>query len=195
MRCWNCAQDSNGWYLVVLSQYEAVPGGKDTMNCPEKAMKISHFNPNQSAPSIYIMKELCYFSLDQWEIRLHLFCDPHLNQTKFNDLLPFTIHGVLDGVDHVNHAYQWGSPPRPSWPSTTPNHPNHSDYPDPWLPGSSWPIWSLWSPTQPSRPPNILTTLTTLTILITLTNRPPQPGKKNWQKSCTKQQFAKSFHV
>ena len=38
---------------------------KDTMNCPEKAMKISHFNPNQSAPSIYIMIELCYFSLDQ----------------------------------------------------------------------------------------------------------------------------------
>ena len=38
---------------------------KDTRNCPEKAMKISHFNPNQSAPSIYIMIELCYFSLDQ----------------------------------------------------------------------------------------------------------------------------------
>ena len=31
---------------------------KDTMNCPEKNMKISHFNPNQSAPSIYIMIEL-----------------------------------------------------------------------------------------------------------------------------------------
>ena len=74
---------------------------KDTRNCPEKVMKISHFNPNQSAPSIYIMIELCYFSLDQWEIRIHLLwgksfniplhCDPHLNQTKwliFNDLLP-----------------------------------------------------------------------------------------------------------
>ena len=81
---------------------------KDTMNWPEKAMKISHFNPNQSAPSIYIMIELCYFSLDQWEIRIHLLwgksfniplhCDPHLNQTKwliFNDLLPLTIPGVL----------------------------------------------------------------------------------------------------
>ena len=81
---------------------------KDTRNCPEKAMKISHFNPNQSAPSIYIMIELCYFSLDQWEIRIHLLwgksfniplhCDPHLNQTKwliFNDLLPLTIPGVL----------------------------------------------------------------------------------------------------
>ena len=66
---------------------------------------ISHFNPNQSAPSIYIMIEICYFSLYQWEIRIHLLwgkcfniphhCDPHLNQTKFNDLLPLTIDGVL----------------------------------------------------------------------------------------------------
>ena len=49
--------------------------------------------PNQSAPSIYIMIEICYFSLDQWEIRIHLLsgkcfniphdCDPHLDQTKF----------------------------------------------------------------------------------------------------------------
>ena len=38
---------------------------KDTMSCPKKAMKISHLNPNQSAPSIYFMIELCYFSLDQ----------------------------------------------------------------------------------------------------------------------------------
>ena len=81
---------------------------KDTINCPERAMKISHFNPNQSAPSIYIIIELCFFSLDQWEIRIHLLwgisfniplhCDPHLNQTKwliFNDLLPLTIPGVL----------------------------------------------------------------------------------------------------
>ena len=42
------------------------------MNCPEKAMKISHLNPNH--------------------------CDPHLNQT-FNDLLPLTIHDVLDTID------------------------------------------------------------------------------------------------
>ena len=68
-------------------------------------MKISYFNPNESAPSIHIIIELCYFSLDQWEIRIHLLwgksfnipfhCDPHLNQTKFNDLLPLTIPGVL----------------------------------------------------------------------------------------------------
>ena len=92
---------------MTLSKLDIV-SYKDTRNCPEKAMKISHFNPNQSAPSIYIMIELCYFSLDQWEIRIHLLwgksfniplhCDPHLNQTKwliFNDLLPLTIPGVL----------------------------------------------------------------------------------------------------
>ena len=57
------------------------------------------------------MIELCYFSFDQWEIRIHLLwgkcfniphhCDPHLNQTKFNDLFPLTIDGVLiaDGSD------------------------------------------------------------------------------------------------
>ena len=57
------------------------------------------------APSIHIMIELCYFSLDQWEIRIHLLwgkcfniphhCDPHLNQTKFNDLFPLTSDGVF----------------------------------------------------------------------------------------------------
>ena len=51
------------------------------------------------------MIEFCYFPLDQWEIRIHLlwgkcfnspqYCDPHLDQTKSNDLLPLTIHGVL----------------------------------------------------------------------------------------------------
>ena len=70
-----------------------------------KSDENKSFWPNQSVPSIYIMIELCYFSLDQWEIRIHLLwgkcfnishhCDPHLNQTKFNDLLPLTIHGVL----------------------------------------------------------------------------------------------------
>ena len=89
--------------------------GKDTMNCAEKAMKISHLNPNQSAPSIYIMIELCYFSLDQWEIRIHLLCgksfniplhcDPHLNQTKFNDLLPLTIPGVLTNCYRLIVSY------------------------------------------------------------------------------------------
>ena len=38
---------------------------KDTRNCQEKVNKISHLKPNQLAPSIYIMKELCFFSLDQ----------------------------------------------------------------------------------------------------------------------------------
>ena len=30
------------------------------------------FQPNQIAPSFHIMIELCYFSLDQWEIKIHL---------------------------------------------------------------------------------------------------------------------------
>ena len=108
----------SGYFFKILPQpkkiYTSANRGaynlpdKDTRNCPEKAVKISHFNPNKSAPSIYIMIELCYFSLDQWEIRIHLLwgksfniplhCDPHLNQTKwliFNDLLPLTIPGVL----------------------------------------------------------------------------------------------------
>ena len=55
---------------------------KDTMNCPEKAMKISLSNPNQSAPSIYIMIVLCYFSLDQWEIRIHLLCRVEICQCR-----------------------------------------------------------------------------------------------------------------
>ena len=90
---------------------------KDTMNCAEKAMKISHFNPNQSAPSIYIMIELYYFSLDQWEIRIHLLWgksfniphhfDPHLNQTKFNDLLPLTIHGPLAMIVWILYTGNW----------------------------------------------------------------------------------------
>ena len=98
---------------------------KDTMNCAEKTMKISHLNPNQSAPSIYIMIELCYFSLDQWEIRLRLLwgksfniphsCDPHWNQTKFNDLLPLTIHGVLAKAMKddwsVSNCTKIGAPP------------------------------------------------------------------------------------
>ena len=54
------------------------------------------------------MMEVCYFSLDQWEISIHLLwgkcfnvprhCDPHLNQTKLNGWLPLTIPGVLRGL-------------------------------------------------------------------------------------------------
>ena len=70
-----------------------------------KSDENKSFKSNQLAPSIYIMIELCFFSLDQWEIRIHLLwgkcfniphhCDPRLNQTKFNDSLPLTIPGVL----------------------------------------------------------------------------------------------------
>ena len=35
-------------------------------------MKIRQFDPNRIVPSIYIMRELCYFSLDRWEIKIHL---------------------------------------------------------------------------------------------------------------------------
>ena len=65
------------------------------------------------------MIELCYFSLDQWEIRIHLLwgksfkiphhCDPHLNQTKwliFNDLLPLTIPGVLAHLLMLGEMYK-----------------------------------------------------------------------------------------
>ena len=45
---------------------------KDTINCPEKSDENKSFQPNQSALSIYIKVELCYFSLDQWEIRIHM---------------------------------------------------------------------------------------------------------------------------
>ena len=70
-----------------------------------KSDENKSFKSNQLAPSIYIMIELCFFSLDQWEIRIHLLsvksfniphdCDPHLDHIKFNWLLHLTIHGVL----------------------------------------------------------------------------------------------------
>ena len=72
-------------YCVKIKQGHHQLSGKSDEN--------KSFWPNQSAPSIYIMIELCYFSLDQWEIRIHLLwgkcfniphnCDPHLNQTKW----------------------------------------------------------------------------------------------------------------
>ena len=37
-----------------------------------KSDENKSFKPNQIAPSIYIMVELCFFSLDQWEIKIHL---------------------------------------------------------------------------------------------------------------------------
>ena len=30
------------------------------------------FKPNQIAPSVYMMIELYFFSLDQWEIKIHV---------------------------------------------------------------------------------------------------------------------------
>ena len=37
-----------------------------------KSDENKSFEPNQIAPSIYIMRELCYFSRDQWKIKKHL---------------------------------------------------------------------------------------------------------------------------
>ena len=37
-----------------------------------KSNENKSFKPNQKAPSIYIMVELCFFSLNQWEIKIHL---------------------------------------------------------------------------------------------------------------------------
>ena len=73
-----------------------------------KVYENKSFEPNLIAPSVYIMMELCCFSLDQWEIRIHLLwgksfniplhCDPHLN-----DLLPLTIPGVF--VWCITHSW------------------------------------------------------------------------------------------
>ena len=47
-------------------------GFKDTINYPEKSDENKSFSPNQSAHYIFFKIELCYFSLDQLEIRIHL---------------------------------------------------------------------------------------------------------------------------
>ena len=80
-----------------------------------KSEENKSFKTNQLAPSIYIMKELCFFSLDQWEIRIHLlwgkcfniphYYDPHLNQTKPNGLLPLKITGVLGATPERMHSF------------------------------------------------------------------------------------------
>ena len=58
----SCFQNCRG---AVLNKASNVIVFKDTRNCQEKVKKVSHLKPNQLAPSIYIMKELCFFSLDQ----------------------------------------------------------------------------------------------------------------------------------
>ena len=52
-----------------------------------KSDENKSFWPNQSAPSIYIIIELCYFSLNQWETEIHLlwgkcFNIPHWSQAS-----------------------------------------------------------------------------------------------------------------
>ena len=107
-RFWNLKQGFLSMKLIQKSHFR-VQGMFFQQGHQELSGESDENNPlkpNQSEPSIYIMIEICYFSLDQWEIRIHLLwgkffniphhCDPHLNQTKFNDLLPLTIHGVFD---------------------------------------------------------------------------------------------------
>ena len=82
---WSGPPCQDGAPTIRVGQGHQELSGESDENNPLK--------PNQSAPSIYIMIEICYFSLDQWEIRIHLLsgkcfniphdCDPHLDQTKW----------------------------------------------------------------------------------------------------------------
>ena len=54
---------ADSWYCSEVAKLIASQAN-DTINCLEKAMKISHYN--------YFMIELCYFSLHQWEIKIHM---------------------------------------------------------------------------------------------------------------------------
>ena len=94
---------------------------EDTSNFPKWCKEVNLTKPN-SAFHPYYHRNLLLFSrpmrdkdtsalrekfqysslaekpFNQWEIATHWrphHCDPHLGQTKFNDLLPLTIDGVL----------------------------------------------------------------------------------------------------
>ena len=65
---------------------------------------------------MYQHSSLAEKPLDQWEIATHRrafqikdksrHCDPNLDQTKFNDLLPSTIDGVLTmGKSAINEIW------------------------------------------------------------------------------------------
>ena len=82
-----------------ISQFEAT-SRKDTSNCPEKSEENKSFQPHDfSAFYLCYDRTLLLFSRpiidkDTSALIPHD-CDPHLNQTKFNRLLPLTIAGVL----------------------------------------------------------------------------------------------------
>ena len=67
---------------------------KDTINFPEKAMKISHFN--------HIMIELCYFSLDQWEIKIHLLWGKCFNIPHW--LRSHSTNGRLQHIEELSES-------------------------------------------------------------------------------------------
>ena len=97
---WTCQWSSQ--INILIKQGHQELSGKSEEN--------KSFQPNRLAPSIYIMIALGFFSLDRWEIRIHLLwekcfniphhSDPHLNQTKFNELLPLAIADVLTLLHH-----------------------------------------------------------------------------------------------
>ena len=89
-------------YFLVQGHHEL--SGKSDEN--------KSFKPNQIAPSIYIMIELCYFSLDQWEITIHLlwgkcFNIPHWPRS----------HSTNGRLQHIEDLSKSSS----LWPSFRPN--------------------------------------------------------------------------
>ena len=77
-----------------------------------KSEENKSFKPNQIAPSIYIMIELCYFSLDQWEIKIHLlwgkcFNIPHWPRSHLTN-------GRLQHIEGLSKSSSL-------WPSFSPN--------------------------------------------------------------------------
>ena len=90
--------------MSILNQGHHELSGKSDEN--------KSFWPNQSAPSIYIMIELCYFSLDQWEIKIHLlwgkcFNIPHWPRS----------HSTNGRLQHIEDLSKSSS----LWPSFRPN--------------------------------------------------------------------------
>ena len=77
-----------------------------------KSEENKSFKSNQLAPSIYIMIELCFLSLDQWEIKVHLlwgksFNTPHWPRNH-------STNGRFQQIEELSKF-------KTSWPSFRPN--------------------------------------------------------------------------
>ena len=102
---------------LISAQLTRVDFGQGHHQLSGKSDENKSFWPNQSVPSIYIMIELCYFSLDQWEIRIHLLwgkcfniphhCDPHLNQTKWLILMTYCPWQFLVSLSFFLHWHNF----------------------------------------------------------------------------------------